>query len=138
MNRPASASFVVAVVAGALLAFAGSHTSAAVRIAQGGKISKLTQIVSYGLAQDPNGDHLGLCAALEDFAKNVMTARQEGASLSKLVATVNSPSPNDGGAMQEIVVQAYEHPRLSSEESKSTAVNDFGNEIYLDCLRARP
>lgn len=138
MNRLPSLPVLIAVVAGALLAFTGSHTSAAAQIAQDGKISKVTQIVSYGLAQDPTGDHLGLCAALEDFAKNVMTARQEGASLAKLVATVNSPSPGDGGAMQEIVVQAYEHPRLSSEESRSSAVNDFGNEIYLDCLKARP
>ena len=98
--------------------------------------SIVTEVVAYDLAQDPTGDHVSLCETFSDYAKNVMTARQEGASIARLIKIVNSPDPEDGGVMQQIVIDAYDHPKLSLEENKREAIKDFENEIYIQCIKA--
>ncbi len=36
-----------------------------------------------------------------------------------------------------IIIEAYESPKYSSEKRKKEAIDEFGNSIYLRCVKSR-
>lgn len=77
-----------------------------------------------------------LCEQKAKTARTLMGLRQDGAEVEKLMALVNKredgPSKDE---MRAMVLAAYEAQRWSSEEMRRRAVEDFGNEQYMACLK---
>lgn len=71
-------------------------------------------------------DKQELCKSYSELAGSIMSARQEGTEMSKLMS--NSTSP-------ELVVSAYELSRYTTETYKASAISDFANKAYLDCIK---
>lgn len=73
------------------------------------------------------------CSKISDAASQIMTARQEGVSMSKMM---EAPSEGAlGDLLREITVAAYEKSRYSTGPMKQKAVEDFHNDVYLDCIK---
>lgn len=74
------------------------------------------------------------CAAFEDLARTIMTARQNGLPLRTIMELV--PEGEGSDLVSEIVMSAYEHPQYSSPQMQYETINEFANMNYLLCLRA--
>lgn len=76
------------------------------------------------------------CAQTARTARALMKARQNGLEAEKAMAPVlkmqDSPSKT---ALHAMVLAAYETQRWSSEAMRQRAVEDFGNEQYMACLK---
>lgn len=74
----------------------------------------------------------GYCESLDDIAKQVMEARQNGVALRSLMDIV----PDDP-VLKEITVAAYDVPRFTgSPKHQRIAVTNFRDDIYQECLDA--
>ena len=69
------------------------------------------------------------------FDRVVMGARQDGVSLSENISLVPSDDKEVAEMMREIILNAYESPRYRTDENIQRAIQDFENEVYLDCYR---
>lgn len=58
-------------------------------------------------------------------AEMIMEARQEGKNMSEVIKAWPSA--------KNLVIEAYEQPRLSTEDNKKIAVQDFTNKTILNC-----
>lgn len=78
-----------------------------------------------------------LCRSVESVAKTVMTARQNGRSMSDMM---ESTSKIQGAKIAEmaksIVKTAYDKPRFTTEEHKQRAIENHGNEWAAQCWKA--
>lgn len=82
-------------------------------------------------------DQHTVCAAFSMFAETAMKVRQEGKPLHKLTngileSTENTKELND--ILVKIVAAAYEFPRYSTIPYQQKAIQDFSNEIYINCM----
>jgi hypothetical protein len=71
------------------------------------------------------------CKDFETLARKVMDGRLSGVSMSDVMAIKGSES------FKFIVIEAYESPKYSSEQRKKEAIDEFGNSIYLRCVKSR-
>jgi hypothetical protein len=81
------------------------------------------------------------CTEIELLANTIMTVRQAGVSMSKIMKSINTVeliSENDI-LMNELgttlIVEAYEMSRFSSESYKKRAIEDFSNKAFLTCFK---
>jgi hypothetical protein len=72
---------------------------------------------------------LELCKGFSELAGAIMKGRQEGVSMAKAMEISESETT------QQIIVLAYERPRMQTEENKARYVDDFGNDVYLQCVK---
>lgn len=86
-------------------------------------------------AQD---DHLSFCKVISTSAKLIMEYRQSGKPMSKLIDLANEQPSILKDTFINITVKAYEIPRFSTDEAKRKTVEDFVNDVYLDCLKNPP
>lgn len=71
-----------------------------------------------------------LCENLSKLAKEVMISRQAGVPMSKLIDIVDKD-------FAFIIVRAYEQPKFSLQDYKDNAANEYADEVYLLCYKAR-
>lgn len=76
----------------------------------------------------PTADQL--CAIKGSLAGVVMQMRQLGKPMRDQMKMI----PTLAGGSREMVLQAYKHPRYSTSEMQARAVEDFQNEIELECF----
>lgn len=70
------------------------------------------------------------CASLASFAETVMTIRQGGGALAKLLEiTADEP------ILRAITTTAYEMPRFSTPKYQKRAIENFRDEVHLSCLK---
>ena len=69
------------------------------------------------------------CEKVGELAGLIMTARQNGAAISKVMAAM------DADSFEKLVINAYEQPRYSGQEYKKRAVEDFRNEVETACFK---
>ncbi|OBU53826.1 hypothetical protein A9K69_08550 [Stenotrophomonas maltophilia] len=81
-------------------------------------------------------EHLELCKSIGGYAKSVMDNRQNGVPMSEMMELAATGEGGVASAAQEIIVDAYDYPRMSVEENKATATRDFENKVYLECIKA--
>lgn len=79
-------------------------------------------------AKQPTSDQL--CAVKGALAGVVMQMRQMGGEMSEQMNTI----PKLAGGSREMVVKAYNYPRYSTSNMQRKAVEDFRNEIELECF----
>lgn len=78
---------------------------------------------------------LETCKNVSETARILMGKRQDGAAMSDVMDAVVKTAPPAALALyQNMVVKAYEEPRMSVESNKQQMVEDFGNAVYLDCI----
>lgn len=70
------------------------------------------------------------CLIIEDYARTVMDARQGGISLKDVMGTTNEHDKLG----PQIIIAAYNKPHYMTERIKDKTINDFANDIYLECL----
>ena len=80
-------------------------------------------------------DLIKVCKNMGEYARTVMEGRQNGVPMSKLIDLAASSDASTGPTMQQIIIEAYDHPRMSVEANKATATVDFENKVYLECIK---
>jgi len=68
------------------------------------------------------------CNQVSAFAEEVMTARQSGVPMSRVIEILNDNSLNS------IAIDAYKKPRYQTDEYKQRAITEFGNKAVIECL----
>lgn len=77
-----------------------------------------------------------ICNTYYDIAERIMGQRQQNAALPELMAVIEkNGAPEIQPIMKSIAILAYEQPRFSSEALQRQELQDFANNIYLECLR---
>ncbi len=82
---------------------------------------------------ETSNDETDFCKALGDYAETIMTNRQEGVSLSSTIGLVKDSDIAE--IQRKIILAAYEEPRWATEETKKEAIEDFRNDIELECYK---
>jgi len=70
------------------------------------------------------------CAKISELAGQIMKFRQSNAPMTDVVNIFPAGSP-----WIEIVIKAYEKPRMSVEENQQNMIQDFQNQLYLECVK---
>lgn len=73
---------------------------------------------------------MDLCKAYASLARAIMRGRQDGGPLDGAMEVAK-----DSPQAQTLLVAAYELPRYSTPERQQRQVEDFGNDVYLACLK---
>ena len=89
-----------------------------------------------------------LCESYADFAKSIMSARQDGQPMQVYIELVESIYGEDSDtdlskeskkAMLEInrqvVIDAYSSPQMLTYSMKQRVINEFQNKAYLTCYK---
>jgi hypothetical protein len=62
----------------------------------------------------------------------LMEARQRGAAMSKAMETVEAGDE----LHRKMIIAAWDSPRYSTQEHQRRAIEDFENDVYLQCVKA--
>lgn len=84
----------------------------------------ITTFTAQAFAEDKYDE----CETDYALAEAIMDARQSGVSI------VNALKPAPDDYIREVVRQAYETPRFSSEEFQRRAVSDYAEMAYKVCV----
>ncbi len=93
----------------------------------------LTLIMAVGMvtlanAKDKEKSYCELSASL---AEAIMSRRQEGVPMSKILAIFSDSDPFDKNS----VIKAYSLSRYDSEKFQQSAIADFRDQRHVDCLK---
>ncbi len=86
-----------------------------------------------------------LCESLSSMAKSIMSARQAGVEMGKMIKEFENGVGGEfskeavegiGKLAKEYTVRAYGFPRLYDITVRKEAVLEFGNRIYSECYKA--
>lgn len=72
------------------------------------------------------------CKSLEKLAGSVMSARQRGMAMSKMLEIVNEGESND--LVNAMVMDAWDKPRYSTEKHQQRAVSDYKDAAFGACM----
>lgn len=72
-----------------------------------------------------------ICKALSENAESLMKARQHGADMAMAMEIDSDP------VFHSMVIKAYEVPRFSTGHMQTKAVEEFKNDVYLNCIRRK-
>ena len=75
----------------------------------------------------PSGD---ACAEKGKLAKLIMELRQDNAPMDEMIAVAKGDKSTIA-----IVIEAYDRPRMSVPENQQRAINDFMNDVMLECYK---
>ena len=76
------------------------------------------------------------CIGLSEISANIMSNRQHGTDITKLINVINKPRfATQKPYAQMKIIDAYNEPRYSTTEYQDQAIADFKNEAYLECFR---
>lgn len=75
-----------------------------------------------------------ICDDLSDVSGAIMTARQNGMSMSELwrVKADKRLRPYTRSKIKD----AYSEPKYSTDEYQQNAINDFKDQAFLECIKA--
>ena len=103
------------------------------KLAHALSLTFLTAIASPPLLAD---EDTKACAMYADMAKNIMEGRQGGISMAEMME-IAGKSDIIKDISEEMVIQAYEYPRYNTERYKRRTAEDFRDQWYLICIKAR-
>lgn len=70
------------------------------------------------------------CAMEAKIAESIMKSRQAGVPIGKILAVQGSDS------YRNLIIDAYELPRMSYEPNKQRMIDDFRDDHHVACLKA--
>lgn len=79
------------------------------------------------------GDYIQTCAKLGGVAEKTMIKRQEGFPMQKLMEVVAVGDLRE--MMESLIIAAYDSPRYATAGMQQKAVEDFRNDVYLQCVK---
>lgn len=74
------------------------------------------------------------CEMFNKIAEAVMTARQSGVALSDLMSDFESITSDP--YFSQMLIDAYDQPRFTTEEVQKRTIQEFANEHYSQCIKA--
>lgn len=79
-----------------------------------------------------------MCKSAAELAHSIMTGRQNGVPMSKMMEVESAMDDRAAGKVTRLmVISAYDRPRYSSPEYIEREIQDFENEMYLQCIQAK-
>lgn len=82
------------------------------------------------LAEEEN-QGMPTCEGVALIAEIIMKSRQAGVSLSRSLEIAEGDE-----LLREIALRAYEQPRMSTPQNQQRMIEDFRDELHLECIRA--
>ena len=78
-----------------------------------------------------------MCESFESLAGTIMSNRQMGVELSKMMnATATlSASPEVEAFFKRMVIEAYQEPAYGSEEYQAKAISEFKTKVAVECYK---
>lgn len=76
-----------------------------------------------------------MCPKIGEIAELIMGHRQEGTAISDLRAALGGVDGAVNEVAMQMILDAYEKPRYSTDENKLKAKADFRNDMELMCYR---
>lgn len=79
-----------------------------------------------------------LCGNLAYHAEVTMRSHQSGVSLAsslEAAADVYSEESEEYLGLRKMIIRAYSEPRYLTEERKKMAIDNFRDEIHVECLK---
>ncbi|MFV1846417.1 hypothetical protein ACNJRW_09525 [Stenotrophomonas maltophilia] len=76
-----------------------------------------------------------LCKVVSEYARTVMDGRQAGVPMSGVMDLAKDVDPAIAPVMHQMIMDAYDRPRMSVEKNQQTATRDFENDAYLACMK---
>jgi hypothetical protein len=77
-----------------------------------------------------------LCKSYSQLAAEIMRGRQGGVAMSASMDTADKSDPDQAKIIRRMIMEAYEKPRMSTEQNQQRMVTDFENDTYLSCVQA--
>jgi hypothetical protein len=76
------------------------------------------------------------CTAFHEIGTTIMTHRQNGVDLSKILKVAAEATDKKAGALiKALAVRAYQLPRYQSESYRQRAIQDFANDLTVECAK---
>lgn len=76
------------------------------------------------------------CIGLAEISANIMSNRQHGTDITKLINLINKPRfATQKPYAQMKIIDAYNEPRYVTVEYQDQAIADFKNEAFLECYQ---
>jgi len=91
--------------------------------------------VASSVYAEDGGGWQEMCKATEELSRTVMSTRQKGADMSKLMAAIQGYPKAQMKMTENIIIEAYSKPRYSTKKMQQESVSDFANEVYLECVK---
>ena len=95
-------------------------------------LSLLALLPATGHAEDSFKERMETCKAIEKLAESVMSARQRGMAMSKMLEIVNEGGSDD--LVNAMVMSAWDKPRYSGERYQQRAVSDYKDAAFGACM----
>src|SRR5690625_8030013 len=75
------------------------------------------------------------CTEIAGLAEVVMEGRQNGTPMPAMMDVAAQGSDKEiNSVMEELIIEAFSHPRYSTERVKQSTIGDFADSAYLSCL----
>lgn len=75
------------------------------------------------------------CGSYGKLAETLMESRQIGMSMQKQMESAEKQSEPLRSQVQSMLIMAYERPRYNSEENQRREIENFRDQIYLECIK---
>lgn len=98
--------------------------------------TKQSEVALKNQTEESDVEKRELCSATMRLAKTIMAKRQDEISIEDVMKATQSANKATQKIGQALVISAYEQPTYSSESYKSKAIDSFGNDAYLRCIKA--
>lgn len=95
------------------------------------KLATLTLIAVIGTAAAE--EKQDVCVQVDALAQSVMEARQAGVQLSRMISIAKQTGTYD--LIKPLIIAAYDRPQFNGEAYQRKAVNEFKNQVYLECIK---
>jgi hypothetical protein len=76
------------------------------------------------------------CLLIGQLAKGIMTARQSGTPMSKVINLLGGEASTINDLARQLIIDAYEQPRFSGDKYQQRAITEFENEAMVMCYKA--
>ena len=70
------------------------------------------------------------CKSITDISETIMEKRQDGVKMIDMLNLVK-----DNGVVKDIVLDAYDFPKFSTDENKREMVSDFSDRWLMACIK---
>ena len=74
-------------------------------------------------------EDLGACTLLKDLAESIMTNRQIGVDVTKMLGI------SENELIKSIVLHDYSRPGYSTLEYQKKSVKEFGLDVFMECIK---
>ena len=96
----------------------------------------LIALLSVGIVPPCHADD---CAKIEELARAIMQKRQENVSIAVMAATLDKSTESEDARriFRAMLRDAYGQPAYNTPDFQRRAVDQFANQVYLTCDKAR-